>query len=434
MALRPLWTGSPAASRKAAVAGDHVETQPVEIMNVPVPPDPLPTSSPDIPVKLRRDKYQGGKKAECEMEVATPATWVQLLWNGFQLHIWVLCALPFQRFASIFLFNNLGNMLPKTKAAVPAAAPPTEEDPGKVEMKSDDKNGDMKDGTKDDMNDDWGFVTRDDQLKFKSTKKRTRRTKPGVKGKRKNKKGKTNKTSKKPKSKKNAPKEPEEPEEGSQEEAKNKKPPTRIPVGRKRKVLTSPQKRCKVKSASSAPDKQPQCFGPGHDDTATPAKRGKTPMAKVKAKAKTKATCKAAASPKAKNTCKNKVKKAPKGEATPKKTRGRKAVRNTGDDYWEEQKQSPLFSAEMVKELEEFALRFDTSLDVKGQKFKEFCSAQQDKELWYHRLNRYWTRMTCGVTLKETGKDVLHFGFTSSCACDVHKMAISVKCAMISAT
>lgn len=79
MALRPLWTGSPAASPKAAVAGDHVETQPVEIMNVPVPPDPLPTSSPDIPVKLRRDKYQGGKKAECEMEVATPATWVQLL-------------------------------------------------------------------------------------------------------------------------------------------------------------------------------------------------------------------------------------------------------------------------------------------------------------------------------------------------------------------
>ena len=68
-------------------------------------------------------------------------------------------------------------MLPKTKAAVPAAAPPTEEDPGKVEMKSDDNNGDMKDGTKDAMNDDLGFVTRDDQLKFKSTKKRTRRTK-----------------------------------------------------------------------------------------------------------------------------------------------------------------------------------------------------------------------------------------------------------------
>ncbi|CAL1145654.1 unnamed protein product [Cladocopium goreaui] len=396
MALRPLWTGSPAASPNAAVAGDHVESQPVEIMKVPVPSDPLPTSSPDIPSKLRREKYQGERKAEFEKEVATPA-------------------------------------------AVPAAAPPTEEDPGKVEMKSDDNNGDMKDGTKDAMNDDLGFVTRDDQLKFKSTKKRTRRTKTAVKSKRKNKKGKTNKTSKTPKSKKNAPKEPEEPEEGSQEEAKNKKPPTRIAVGRKRKVLTSPQKRCKIKSASSAPDKKPQCFGPGHDDTPAPpappapAKRGKAPMAKAKAKAKTKATCKAAASPKAKNTRKKQVKEAPEGEATPKKTRGRKAVRNTGDDYWEEQKTSPLFSAEMVKELEEFALRFDTSLEVKSTKFKEFCSAQQDKELWHHRLNRYWTRMTCGVTLKETGKDVLHFGFTSSCACDVHKMAISVKCAMISA-
>jgi len=79
MALRPLWTGSPAASPNAAVAGDHVESQPVEIMKVPVPSDPLPTSSPDIPSKLRREKYQGERKAEFEKEVATPATWVQLL-------------------------------------------------------------------------------------------------------------------------------------------------------------------------------------------------------------------------------------------------------------------------------------------------------------------------------------------------------------------
>ena len=328
---------------------------------------------------------------------------------------------------------------PKTKAAVPAAAPPTEEDPGKVEMKSDEKNDDMKVCTKDDTNDDLGFVTRDDQLKFKSTKKRARRTKPAAKGKRKNKRGKTNKTSKKPKSKKqHEPKNPEEPEKGSQEEANKKKPPTRIAVGRRRKVLTSPQKKCKVMSACSAPDKQAQCFGPGHDDTSAPAKGRAAskakPKAKATAKAKTRAARKAVASPKAKNTRKNHLKKAPKAEATPKKTRGRKAVRDTGDDYWEEQKRSRLFSADLVKELEQFALRFDTSLEVKSQKFKDFCSEQQDKELRDHRLNRYWTRTSCGVTLKETGKDVLHFAFTSSRACDVHKMAMSVKCAMISAT
>ena len=77
----PLWTGSPVASLKVAAARDHTETQPVEIMTVPVPSEPLPTSSPDVPLKTRREKYQGTTKKQMKFqsEEATPATWVQLL-------------------------------------------------------------------------------------------------------------------------------------------------------------------------------------------------------------------------------------------------------------------------------------------------------------------------------------------------------------------
>ena len=99
----------------------------------------------------------------------------------------------------------------------------------------------------------------------------------------------------------------------------------------------------------------------------------------------------------------------------------------------EKSKQSALFDTLMVRDMEVFAKSFDQTLDVKGDSFKEAARLHNPGFTWY-RLNIYWSRCSCGVTNKETGKDASTFSFNTSSACDVHKTSIAVYCGIHAAT
>lgn len=92
---------------------------------------------------------------------------------------------------------------------------------------------------------------------------------------------------------------------------------------------------------------------------------------------------------------------------------------------------SPLYKDDLVIELADFAAGFDPKLSIKGDKFKGLARGKMDKFSEY-RINAYWTRAGVGVHSLCDGNDVLHFAFNQTSACDVHKMTVALKCAMIS--
>ena len=250
-------------------------------------------------------------------------------------------------------------------------------------------------------------VTRDKQLRFKSSKKGERKDKQA--------KNKTKKTKK--------------------NKAKSKTP-TKPKVGRKRKVLKAQKaeeepmqsKRPRLSSAS--------CKEPHEEDVATspPKSKGKakkeaspkanaSPKAKSKAQAKAKSKAQAKAKSKPQGKAENKAE--PKAKA---KAKGRpKKEKDT--EYLERQRESMLFNAKQVEVFEKFAKSFDETLDVKNSKFKEDARAKAGDYDGY-RLNIYWTRCSVGVTDRATGKDVVYYSYNNSSACVVHKIAVALKCGM----
>ena len=147
------------------------------------------------------------------------------------------------------------------------------------------------------------------------------------------------------------------------------------------------------------------------DKPAAKSKAKTTPCAKVKAKARPKA----------------------KSQAKARAARGRPRVtaQDQNEAWVELQKGSALYKASQVKMLEDFALGFDPNLSVKSDQFKALAKGHLQE--WVgHRLNCYWSRCTLGVHAHSQNRDILHFGYNQSSACDVYKMAVALMCAILS--
>ena len=303
-------------------------------------------------------------------------------------------------------------MAQSTQADKPAETIPQKVKKTKSKPKDVVENGmggklDTKDNTSKELGDgstDFTPVTRDDQLRFKGSTKGSK-SQNGSKSQKKVKKRGKGKG--------------------------KKKAPTKVAVGRKRKVLkvteenadeTKAKKTRTSRSSSSKVAKTEEVAASVDQPAKTRKAKGQAAAAKSKA-------TKAKPGPKAKA----KAKASPKGKAAPKpKARGR-SKKQPGDDFLERSKESALFEASMVKEMEDFAKSFDPKLDVKGDSFKAAARAHDPGFSWF-RLNIYWSRCICGVTSLETGKDAATFSFNTSSACDVHKISIAVYCAIQAAT
>ena len=186
---------------------------------------------------------------------------------------------------------------------------------------------------------------------------------------------------------------------------------------------TTTRDNAKTAKSSKAKTAKAKTAKPGKGKTAKPAKAktakpGKGKTAKP-GKAKTAKPGKAKAKP------------APKPKAEAGNRRGRKA--NPGGMTVESLQSNELYSEKLVAEFRQFAEPFDPMTNVKNQSFKvEVRSFEPD--LLYHRMTIYWTKGQCGVTLIETGKDVLFFSFANSPGYDPQKVAVAVRCGWIAAT
>ena len=253
----------------------------------------------------------------------------------------------------------------------------------------------------DDQGDD--FVTRDQQLKFKQTKKD--KGKRGNKGKGKKGKGKKGKNGKGPLPKKS----------------------------RKRQILSAGSQPDNVAKKSKkekiqAPEVEVDDSEVGTASVSKPSKPGKAklPKAKAKAKAKTgKQPCTKTPTAKAKA-------KATAAPAPKRKPRG-KAARLPGSELMS----NPLRKNSLVKSLMDFAEKFPASLEDKDKELKAAVLAECSPLQWC-KLMPYWSRNGCGVkVMNDDGKtyyDLHHFSFQSSSAPRRYKLAIAVRCAEIAVT
>ena len=110
------------------------------------------------------------------------------------------------------------------------------------------------------------------------------------------------------------------------------------------------------------------------------------------------------------------------------KARGRKPRKSSGTD--------PLDNEVLTGELVAFANLFDPEKHwVTDDNFKVLLRGKVavSPECGF-RLNIYWSRCACGVTSKEEKKDLHNFSFNGSAAADVHRLAVAVKCAELTAT
>ena len=112
------------------------------------------------------------------------------------------------------------------------------------------------------------------------------------------------------------------------------------------------------------------------------------------------------------------------------KARGRKAQKPKGGE-------GGLDNEALTKELAAFARQFDpeTNLVADGN-FRDLLRSktQLTPECDVYRLNIYWSRHACGVTNKIEKKDTHNFSFNGAEAADVHRLAIAVRCAELTAT
>ena len=110
------------------------------------------------------------------------------------------------------------------------------------------------------------------------------------------------------------------------------------------------------------------------------------------------------------------------------KARGRKPRKSGGKD--------PLDNEVLTGELVAFAQLFDPEKHlVTDDNFKVLLRGKVavSPECGF-RLNIYWSRCACGVTSKEEKKDLHSYSFNGSAAADVHRLAVAVKCAELTAT
>ncbi|CAK9034098.1 unnamed protein product [Durusdinium trenchii] len=231
-------------------------------------------------------------------------------------------------------------------------------------------------------------------------------------------------------------------------EERGKKPPTKARVSRKRKIL-KPNHSAMDEAIEASEGHEKSKIAkktPSASSSSAAAKATQETTTKRKTRTKDKAQPSAPSRPNAKSA-KSSSSKGKGATASPKepaskkasgkakaKARGRPRVTVDGqNEAWlTAQMGSPLYKDDLVIELADFAAGFDPKLSIKGDKFKGLARGKMDKFSEY-RINAYWTRAGVGVHSLCDGNDVLHFAFNQTSACDVHKMTVALKCAMISA-
>ena len=248
---------------------------------------------------------------------------------------------------------------------------------------------------------DTGFVSRDDQLRFKSTKKEARKDK------------KSKSESKKPG------------KGGKRKQKKSRKPKSKAKKSRRRQILSAA-------SAAAKPAAEEACEVVAErkrkgkkEEAAAAAEIPAAPAKNLKAKAKA-----AAAKEPKKRPAEQGAK--PKGAAKKRKTSSEEAMVHR-----------PLRMDDIVKALMEWALQFPEKFEDSGAK-AAFRAAVREAlvPLTFCSLNVYWTRCGCGVKQpssegddldKVTKKDVCHFSWNSSPAAPRHKLAVAIRCAELAA-
>ena len=268
-----------------------------------------------------------------------------------------------------------------------------------------------------------GFVSRNDQLCFKATRKEARKDK--TRNNKRKAKGKTNKKRNKGK------------REGSTDSIAKKR-------HRKRKIL---QDASPAKKGEAATDHWTGWDGDtawAGEEAAPRKRRARKTQACAEAKA---AEEKAAPKSKAKAAPKSKAKAAPKSKAkaAPKKggkrkqcdsdtsaadttapTQKAKKPRNKASEMPE--LSSPLRDPDMTQLLQDWAKQFPEKLEGKQAKLKRAVRAALTP-LEKTRLVLYWTRNACGVRVLSCKKDSLHFTFNSWPTAGRFKLAVAVRCA-----
>lgn len=245
------------------------------------------------------------------------------------------------------------------------------------------------------------FVTRDQQLKFKQTKKD--KGKRDKKGKGKKAKGKKGKNGKGPSPKKS----------------------------RKRQILSAGSQPDAVAKKSKKGKVQATEVEVDDSEMGTPpVSESSSPRTAKLAKAKAKAKAKTDPNPRTKTAAaKRKAKASP---APKRKPRGR-AVRLPGSELMS----NPLRKNSLVKALMDFAKKFPASLEENEKQLKR-AVLDELSPLGWCKLMPYWSRNGCGVKVMnddwKTYYDLHSFTFQSSSAPRRYKLAIAVRCAEIAAT
>lgn len=280
---------------------------------------------------------------------------------------------------------------------------------------------------------DFKGVTRDQQLRLKSTKKTTRRDKI-AKGKAAKTKRKGRKATKR--TKKAGKRNEKEEDKGStkgisrkrkilKQEAKTSAPAT-IPdePPRKRKQEKLPSASSKVEPSTPACKRLAMKKSRADTEDLQTTPDAPAPKARAKAKAKAKAAVKDNGKTRVKGN-KGENKAGPKAKA---KAKGR-AKKQKDDGYLDRQRDSMHFDAKLAVEFEDFARAFHPGMDVKSAEFKQ-RARQMIPELKGLRLNLYWTRFSVGLLSFESGRDVGNFSFNTSSAPCAHRMVVALKCAL----
>ena len=378
-------------SKLCAGCADALETQPVDIMAVQLPQIPsVPSSSPVLPTSTLRFQYQGQPAPSSEAQVAEKTKKAK---------------------------NGKGKRNSEEVASAVEALPENAAKEAK-------KDGDIP-----------AVITRNDQLKFKQSKKQNRKRKTEEK----KKKGKVGKDKKKNHGRKSDAKEPKkgkrelqsQPQEDAADEAKQKKSRS---AKAKRKSTSSLQlgrshrKRTILQAAGSASVPEPKAKRVRTQSKKTGQPEGEKDLKEEKG---AKAECAIEGGAKGRATAKAKAKAAPKGKMTKGDEKPKPKAKAKGKAKIIPEQDSPLSNVDLMNELLDFAKKVGGhGIGVKSEKFKHGLRAEL-KHFDTSTYNVYWSRCACGIKLKHEKRDVHHFSYLQSMADETYKIAIAAKCAEI---
>lgn len=183
------------------------------------------------------------------------------------------------------------------------------------------------------------------------------------------------------------------------------------------KAVPKRKARAKPKNAKPAKAEHPMEDEPTEEQTRAKGSKAKgSPDGQTKTKPCAKGKAKAKASPRPKaSECKPKAKRARKNQ-------------DEHADQMEEREE--LYDDKLVKQLFDWckeATEHAPQDAIRNTRYKTEVRNMLNIGDQY-KLNIYWTRLTCGVHVVESGKDIHHFSFGSSWANDLYKVCMAIKC------